>query len=49
MTETQAQYDAVYSAIQEVIKTGYGEVVIIIANGKIDVIRKVTSEKVKNN
>jgi hypothetical protein len=46
MTEQQAQYDAVYNAIQEVLKVGYGEIVIIIANGKIDVIRKVTSEKV---
>ena len=49
MTEHQAQYDAVYQAIQEVLRIGYGEVVIVIANGKVDVIRKVTSEKVTDS
>jgi hypothetical protein len=48
MTEHQAQYDAVYQAVQEVIKNGYGEVRIVIYKGKIQMIEKKETVKVEN-
>jgi hypothetical protein len=42
--------DKLLRVLREVLKTGYGEIVIKIANHKIDVIEKKESIKVgKNN
>jgi hypothetical protein len=53
MTETQAVYQVndispeLLKAIREVLSAGYGEVVVKIADGKIDVVEKKVSVKVK--
>ena len=45
---TEQSYDPVYTAIQKVIANGWGEVRIVIKNGKIKEVVRLETERVKD-